>query len=887
VISIEVDSILSWEETMNICTQLLWALLLAASLLIAEIQANNGTDAGLIQESGGQQAEPGVGVLFPWFAEIMGTIVFYMLTRYCTALPYTAVMFLIGTFMGIGILLRGDAAADLLSQSALQWVKINGEVLLLVFLPGLIFRDAFGLNVHLFIVSFSQCWLLAFPMVLAGTVLTALVAYYIFPFGWSFNLAMTFGSILAATDPVAVSALLNEVGAPPRLKMHISGESLLNDGSSIVFYTIFSSMFLTELNIEGFGETIDFGKGVALFFQMSIGGMLIGLVAAVGLGLVLYMLSRRLNDEENVAQVAATITMAYLTYILADFAGTSGVIAVVFLGVATQAFASSFINKPAMMDAFWQLVEYLLNTLLFTLGGIVWGSIIADVGTRNGYFNATEWGYLILLFILLNIIRTFLIFSFYPITSRIGLKSNVHEAIFASFGGLRGAVGISLAISLDNEVWEATEQANTSFQFRQYTTELFGMVGGIAFFSLVINGTLAGPLLRYLHLADVTETREKIVENFKQTMKEKMVVDFIELLTDYRFRLVDYAVVRAHVPMMENLTLKEVKEAVLQYQKAKGDEALRPNLKHTLPYLQVNGEVLDESFLQEFASDPQQSPKSPHATFESFSTHENPLKSGEMASERLIELRQAFLALLRAAYNEQIKNGELEARDEFITYVLFQGLEFTADDVANGKPLNDWETSLMLSGRFSVFLTLNLARLRSKIAARSLTQGTPRLTFNYQRLQLEIHRAFVFVHAHKTAQNIFRDQFFDSSVDDFSDDAKQVILESKAQYGLATVVLREHEKEVKVTTSHLFCTILLNKAATRVESVEHSGLLKEGEASELFEGIQKNLFVVRSCSCTDHGEINDAQEENFYKDQHLNCTSIACVNDLKGMTVPE
>ena len=64
-------------------------------------------------------------------------------------------------------------------------------------------------------------------MVLAGTCLTALVGYYIFPFGWSFNLAMTFGSILSATDPVAVSALLEEVGAPPRLKIHISGESEL------------------------------------------------------------------------------------------------------------------------------------------------------------------------------------------------------------------------------------------------------------------------------------------------------------------------------------------------------------------------------------------------------------------------------------------------------------------------------------------------------------------------------------------------------------------------------------------------------------------------------------------------------------------------------------
>ena len=56
---------------------------------------------------------------------------------------------------------------------------------------------------------------------LAGTVLTALVAFYIFPFGWSFNLAMTFGSILSATDPVAVAALMEELGAPPRLKVHI------------------------------------------------------------------------------------------------------------------------------------------------------------------------------------------------------------------------------------------------------------------------------------------------------------------------------------------------------------------------------------------------------------------------------------------------------------------------------------------------------------------------------------------------------------------------------------------------------------------------------------------------------------------------------------------
>jgi NhaP-type Na+/H+ or K+/H+ antiporter len=173
--------------------------------------------------------EPYIAILFPWFIEMIGIIAFFFITRYFSLFPYTAIMFIIGTFMGIAVN-RVDRQ-DQLSESIRMWVNINSEVLLLVFLPGLIFHDAYSLNVHLFQASFWQCCVMAFPMVLAGTVLTACVAFYIFPYGWSFNLAMTFGSILSATDPVAVSALLGEVGAPPRLKMHISGESLLNDGT--------------------------------------------------------------------------------------------------------------------------------------------------------------------------------------------------------------------------------------------------------------------------------------------------------------------------------------------------------------------------------------------------------------------------------------------------------------------------------------------------------------------------------------------------------------------------------------------------------------------------------------------------------------------------------
>lgn len=272
----------------------------------------NGQEASHEESEVEEETEPATAVLFPWFSEILGVLVFFFMTRYIRLFPFTAIMFLLGTFMGVGaVRLMND---NHLKESIFQWGYINSEVLLLVFLPGLIFRDAFTLNVRLFVLAFNQLLLLAFVMVLAGTCLTALVGFYILPYDWSWNLSMTLGSILAATDPVAVSSLLNEVGAPPRLKIHISGESLLNDGSAYVFFVIFSSLFLVELGIPGLGEEIDVAEGFAIFFRMALGGAALGLAFGLGLTLIFYCLNRRLNVEENVMQVLASVTIAYLTY---------------------------------------------------------------------------------------------------------------------------------------------------------------------------------------------------------------------------------------------------------------------------------------------------------------------------------------------------------------------------------------------------------------------------------------------------------------------------------------------------------------------------------------------------------------------------------------------
>jgi NhaP-type Na+/H+ or K+/H+ antiporter len=157
------------------------------------------------EEEEKEHIESAYAVLFPSFTLTLGVCVFLLLSRYIHALPYTAVMFILGTIMGIGAELI-DNTKDHINESIRLWIPIDSEVLLLVFLPGLIFKDSFGLNVHLFRMATTQCLIFAFPLVLAGTALTALIAKYIFPYNWSLDLCFTFGSILAATDPVAVAA---------------------------------------------------------------------------------------------------------------------------------------------------------------------------------------------------------------------------------------------------------------------------------------------------------------------------------------------------------------------------------------------------------------------------------------------------------------------------------------------------------------------------------------------------------------------------------------------------------------------------------------------------------------------------------------------------------
>lgn len=262
-----------------------------------------------------QTTESIYAVLFPFFTQTMAIFIYYILSRYIKVLPYTAIVFLLGTAIGY---FTKDYHDNAIAYSASIWLGINGQVILLVFLPGLIFHDSFTINVHLFFQAFWQLIIFAFPMVVGGTALTSLIAGYVLPYGWSPSLCMTFGAILSGTDPIAVAGLLNASGAPERLKMHISGESLLNDGSVVVLYNIFSALYFYELGIPGFGEQFTLIEGLAYFVRLSLGGCAIGFAFGLITVVMLKLLKRRLSEEENVCQVVLTVSSAYLAYFTSE-----------------------------------------------------------------------------------------------------------------------------------------------------------------------------------------------------------------------------------------------------------------------------------------------------------------------------------------------------------------------------------------------------------------------------------------------------------------------------------------------------------------------------------------------------------------------------------------
>ncbi len=279
----------------------------------------------------------------------------------------------------------------------------------------------------------KQKWVvltLASVGIMMSTFIVGTLSYYLFDLvglGLRYIDCLLFGALISPTDPIAVVGILKLAKAPKTLETKITGESLFNDGVGIV-------IFLVLLDVAVRGE-VSAGDVLLLFAEEVIGGLLVGLV----IGYVAYRMLR--STDEYQVEILITLALVMGGYSLSSFLHASGPIAVVIAGLLIGNHGRSFaMSKVTVehLDSFWELVDELLNAILFVLIGLV----VVTVSFRVDYLEA-----------ILLAIPIVLLSRFISVGIPIQLFGLVREfsnqaTLILTWGGLRGGISVALALSL-------------------------------------------------------------------------------------------------------------------------------------------------------------------------------------------------------------------------------------------------------------------------------------------------------------------------------------------------------------------------------------------------------------------------------------------------------
>lgn len=425
-----------------------------------------------------------------------------------TRIPYTVGLFAIGLAAGIMNRMGVFHGMPQFSAALDSVANINPDLILYIFLPILIFDAAYELNLHIFKKTLTNATLLAAPGLIICMILTAgvLMAISFFVPGyekWTWASALMFGALISATDPVAVVALLHELKTSKRFSTLVDAESLLNDGTGIVCFMLFYGITVWGRNDEL--------TPILEFCQVVAGGAILGVIAA---RLVIWFITR-VNSEEMI-QNSVIILSAYLVFILAQlYLGISGVIALVAFGLTI-----AYVGKPRLkpqvnifMGSFWELLTYIANTLIFIIVGIV----IAE----KVDFSWSHCAILLLVYIALNIIRYITIMMLYPIMKRSGYGLNKKESIILTWGGLRGALGMTLALMV----------SYTPAIPEEIRSQVLFFTAGTVTLTLCINATTMRWLLNKLGLIYIPTARTMMENKIQNLLHENSEQYFERLKT--------------------------------------------------------------------------------------------------------------------------------------------------------------------------------------------------------------------------------------------------------------------------------------------------------------------------------------------------------------------
>ena len=370
-------------------------------------------------------------------------------------IPYTVALVVGGLLLGSFHL---PVLQKLFSHSP-DW--LTPDVSLIIFLPALLFEGSLKIQLRQLRENLVPIFLLATVGVFAATLISGLAVHY--ALGIPVLVALVFGSIVAATDPISVLAIFKDMAVDKRLSITVEGESLFNDGTAVVLYGILFGAVA--------GSHLEITAGIRDFVVDVAGGAAVGLV----LGYVFSQLTHKVDDPG--IEITLTTILAYGSYLLAQSLHLSGVIATVGAGLMVGNFGvrtgMSSRTRIALWS-FWEYASFLINSILFLLIGLQ---------VRMGDL-LHMWRAILLTIAAVLAGRMLTVYGLVPVGNLFSPKIPLRWQHIMVWGGMRGALSLALALSIA-----------TTFPYR---AQLLTMTFGVVAFTIVVQGITMKPLIRLL-----------------------------------------------------------------------------------------------------------------------------------------------------------------------------------------------------------------------------------------------------------------------------------------------------------------------------------------------------------------------------------------------------
>jgi Na+/H+ antiporter len=317
-------------------------------------------------------------------------------------------------------------------------IQLNPDLVLLVFLPPLLYSSAFFADLRALRADARVISLSAIGLVLATAAAVALIGHDLIGLSWPMSFAL--GAIVSPTDPAAATTIMRRVGAPRRMVNILEGESLFNDATALVAYKVAVAAAV--------GESVSGGRTLLEFFGDAGGGIAIGLAV----GWVIGQVRRRVTDINT--ELTISLFSAYGAFIPADQLGVSGVLAVVACGVYLGFRAPEISSPESRMqsDGLWSALAFILNAALFILIGLQLPAIVGGLSGRPagevlGYA-AAVCATVIAVRFLWNFVVTAILRTVDRRPSQVARRGSWRMRVVGSWAGMRGAVSLAAALAL-------------------------------------------------------------------------------------------------------------------------------------------------------------------------------------------------------------------------------------------------------------------------------------------------------------------------------------------------------------------------------------------------------------------------------------------------------